>query len=111
MLTLNRKKIIGVSIFLAISLSTIGCVNPKDINWESTPITGTVLGTVESPNQYGPSTTRIKIKLDSGEIVYVKSAGEMPLIVKGKKVKLRRGTTDSGRKFYSFGRPFQIQEK
>lgn len=109
MFTLNKKKIIWLSIFLALSLSTWGCVNPQDINWENTPITGTVLGTVEYPNQYGPSEIKIRVKLDSGETVLVKSleAGEMPLIVKGKEVKLRRGTTDSGRKFYDFVRPSQ----
>ncbi len=101
MLTLNKKKIIWLSIFLAISLSTWGCVNPKDINWENTPITGTVLGTVEYPNQYGHSRIKIRVKLDSGETVLVDSTREM-LIVKGQEVKLRRGTTDSGRKFYVF---------
>ena len=44
--TFNKKRIILGSTSLALSLSVWGCVNPKDINWENTPITGTVLGTV-----------------------------------------------------------------
>lgn len=98
---INKKGITWLSIFLALSLSVWGCVNPKDINWENTPITGTVLGTVEYPNQYGHSRIKIRVKLDSGETVLVDSTREM-LIVKGQEVKLRRGTTEEGRKFYVF---------
>ena len=89
---------------MAISLSTWGCVNPEDINWENTPINGTVLGSVEYPELYGASTrNQISIKLDSGETVLVPSIREM-LIIKGQEVKLLRGTTDSGRNFYSLVR-------
>lgn len=106
MFTSIEKRIIWLSIFLALSLSVWGCVNPEDINWENTPITGTVLGTVEHPNQYGPSRIEISIKLDSGEVVLLDPPRKM-FIVKGQEVKLRRGTTDSGRKFYDFARSSQ----
>lgn len=103
MFSLIKKRIIGLSIFLVISLSTCGCVNPEDINWENTPITGIVLGTVEYPELEDPPRNKISIKLDSGEIVLLNPPRKM-FIVKGQKVKLLRGTTDSGRKFYDFAR-------
>ena len=102
----NQKRNFWLSVSLALCLFIWGCVNPKDINWENTPITGTVLGTVEYPNQYGPSTIKIRVELNSGESLLVPSTGAMP-IVKGQQVKLYREATDSGKKFYSFDLPFQ----
>ncbi|WP_019507634.1 hypothetical protein [Pleurocapsa sp. PCC 7319] len=100
------KRINPLSISLALSICVLGCVNSKDINWEIIPITGTVLGTVEYPKQYGPSEIKIRVKLDSEETVLVSSTTKMP-IVKGQEVKLYQGTTDSGRKFYVFAHPSQ----
>lgn len=97
----NQKRIACFSLSLALCVFIWGCVNPKDINWENAPITGTVLGTGEHSTYPGSSTIYISIELDSGESVLVKSTGAMP-IIKGQKVKLYRGSADSGRKFYRF---------
>jgi hypothetical protein len=106
MFEFNQKRNSRLSLSLTLCLISWGCVNPKDINWENTPITGTVLGTVEYPNQYGSSTINIRVELNSGESILVPSTGGMP-IVKSQQVKLYRGATDSGKKFYSFDPPFQ----
>ena len=95
-----QNRIIWLSIFTAINLSILGCVNPEDINWENTPITGTVLGTVDFSDEYGPR-NKIRIKLDSGKLILLDPPSKK-FIVKGQEVKLRQGSTDSGRKFYSW---------
>lgn len=108
MFEFNLKKNFWLSVSLALCLFTWGCVSPKDINWKNTLITGTVLGTVEYPDpNYAPATTiKIRVELNSGESILVPSTGAMSM-VKGQKVKLYRGATDSGKKFYSFDLPFQ----
>ena len=105
----NKKRISWLSMPLVLSLFTLGCVNLQDINWENTPITGTVLGTVEQPSQSGPSTIKIAIKLDSGEMVLVRPIPKNSSIVKGQKLKLYRGTTNLGSKFYSLAPPSQYK--
>ncbi len=100
-------KTIRLLIASAICLFIWGCVNPQDINWESTPLTGKVVRTVEYPGN-GPSKIRIAIKIESGKVVQVDATKNMPLIIKGKNIDLYRGTTDSGRKFYSFNPPQPI---
>ncbi len=99
---LNKKIIIWLSIIAAICLFGWGCLDSRVIHWENTPITGTVLGTVHYPSQHSASRIDIRIKLDSGDVIFVRGGGEMPVIVRGKKVKLNRGITDSGEKFYRF---------
>ena len=94
-------KTIRLLIVSAICLFIWGCVNPQDINWESTPLTVKVVRTA----QYGHYKIRIAIKLESGEVVQVDATKNMPLIIRGKNIALYRGTTDFGRKFYSFNPP------
>ena len=108
MFILNKKKINWLSISLSLSLLTLGCVNLQDINWENIPITGTVLGTVERPSSHAPSTIKIAIKLDSGEMVLVRPLKNSS-IVKGQKLKLYRGTTNLRTKFYSLAPPSQYK--
>jgi hypothetical protein len=96
----------GISFILLTSCFT----NPIDINWETTPLTGTILNSyvTRSSRFTGNSLATIDVKLDSGETVSIIDRGEMPVIVRGKKVFLNRGTTLKGEKFYRLA---SLQEK
>jgi hypothetical protein len=107
MLIINKKRINCLGISLLLNLLIFGCVNLQGIQWESDPITGNVLGTYEQPNAYGESPILIAMKLDSGEMVLVHPFLKKTSIIKGQKLKLYRGTTYLGRKFYSLAPPSQ----
>jgi len=100
-----------LTIVLTICLSIWGCVNPQDINWESTPLTGKVKRTIKHPSQIGPPGISIAIELESGEVVLVAPPRNIRFMLKGKDVNLYRGTTDSGREFYSFNLPQPISNQ
>ena len=97
---------VAITLFLLCGASIIlltSCFTPPEkINWEETASTGTILGTYEQPiqSEYTASKIYVRIKLSSGEVISIRDTGQIPLIIKGKQVKLNRGTTDSGQKFY-----------
>ncbi len=84
---------------------------PEKVIWEKTTVTGTVLGTYNTPSQYQAPDTYIRVELASGEVVLVHDKGILPLIIKGQQVTLNRGSIDSEQVFYRFASSSQEEVK
>ncbi len=74
----------------------------KEINWDKTPLTATILGTYNAPSTTYPSKRFIRIQLASGEKILIKDREEIPIIIKGKQITVNRGIGDNGAIFYRF---------
>jgi hypothetical protein len=105
-LTVASFLLFGTSVILLTSC----VINPQDINWQKTPLTGTILGTYErGVSKIGNPTIYVRIKIeDSGEEISIRDTGEIPVIIRGKKLILNRGITKEGKKFY---RLVRLEEK
>ena len=80
---------------------------PEKVRWETTSVTGTIIGSYHTPSQYNAPQTYIRVKLASGETVLIKDKGNLPLVIKGQQVMINRGTIDSEQFFYRFANSSQ----
>ena len=104
----NRIQSLAIVVLAPFCLVISGCNTYKTVTWEQEVIQGTVRGSYQQPLT---EKTYIRVELDSGEIVSVRGGvsaltpsvnKKLPLLVRGKKAKLNRGTIDSGKEFYRF---------